>query len=103
VPEAPPPAEGLPEGLVSVQDLTGVDGATLSYRLGVGACDFDITPLVYESEDVVVLAGAVTRSDGICTEQLIMEPVTIGLHSPLGARTVLDAASGQPLLLTAFY
>ncbi|HEX5540003.1 MAG TPA: hypothetical protein VFX60_00305, partial [Micromonospora sp.] len=46
VPEAPPPAEGLPEGLVSVQDLTGVDGATLSYRLGVGACDFDITPLV---------------------------------------------------------
>ncbi|HEX5596483.1 MAG TPA: hypothetical protein VFX61_10775 [Micromonosporaceae bacterium] len=102
LPEAPAPADDLAEGLVSVQDLTGVDGATLSYRLGVGACDTDITPLLYESKDVVVIGGAVTRSDGICTDQLVLEPVTITLTAPLGTRIVLDAASGQPLLLTTF-
>jgi hypothetical protein len=87
-------------GLVSAQDLVGVDGARLTYRLGVGACDKDITPLVYETDDVVVVGGSVTTSDGMCVMLLKLEPVTVTLRAPLGARPVLDALSGQGLTLT---
>ncbi|MEV1288652.1 hypothetical protein [Micromonospora sp. NPDC049679] len=100
MPTASAPAPQLPEGFVSAQDLTGVDGAKLSYRLGVGACDKEIEPLVQESDDVIVVGGAVSRSDQPCTMQLLLHPVTVTLDRPLGARPVLDAGSGQPLLLT---
>ena len=97
-PEISPPTSSV-EGLVSAQDLTSVDGRQLTYRLGVGACDTDIKPLVHESEDLVVVAGTVTTSPGPCTMQLVLAPVTVTLAEPLGSRTVLDAVTGQPLLL----
>jgi hypothetical protein len=100
VPAASLSAPQLPEGFVTAQDLTGVDGAKLSYRLGVGACDKEIEPLVHESDDVIVVGGAVRRSDEPCTMQLLLHPVTVTLDRPVGARPVLDAGSGQPLLLT---
>jgi len=87
-------------GLVAAHDLTAAKEATLTYRLGVGACDKNITPLVYEQDDVVVVGGSVTRSDGVCTDQLLLHPVTVTLKSPLGSRPVLDALSGQVLTLT---
>ncbi|MFG1650754.1 hypothetical protein ACGFIE_12545 [Micromonospora sp. NPDC049275] len=97
VPSASTPTQPLPEGLVAAQDLTAVDGARLTFRLGVGACDTGITPLVRELPDVVVVGGRVTRSTGVCTDQLKLEPVTITLAAPLGARAVLNVASGAPL------
>lgn len=100
VPEAPALNDALVEGLVSAQDLTSVEGTQLHYRLGVGACDTDIRPLVWESEEVVVVSGTVTTTDGICTSQLVLAPVTVTLDTPLGARPVLDAVTGQPLRLT---
>jgi hypothetical protein len=101
VPTASVPAPSTTGELVTAQDLTAVDGAKLTYRLGIGACDNDLTPLVQESDDVVVVSGGVTRSSGVCTEQLVVKPVTVTLDAPLGARPVLDANTGQPLLLTA--
>ncbi|MGW0432904.1 hypothetical protein ACWDV4_10215 [Micromonospora sp. NPDC003197] len=86
--------------LVSAQSVAAVDGNKLTYRLGVGACDKDITPLVLERDDTVVVSGRVTRPSGVCTEQLVIHPVTVTLATPLGPRTVLDAVTGAPLLLT---
>lgn len=95
-----PPAPQVP-GLVSAQDLTGVEGNTLTYRLGVGACDTDITPLVYETDHVVVVGGSVTTpTEGACIAILKLQPVTVTLAKPLAGRPVVDAATGQPLTLT---
>lgn len=87
-------------GLVAAQDLTRVDGAVLGYRLGVGACDKDITALVHETDDVVVIGGSVTTTDDVCTAQLKLAPVTATLKTPLGDRPVLDALTGQVMVLT---
>ncbi|MFF0230176.1 hypothetical protein [Micromonospora sp. NPDC005254] len=101
VPPAPTPTQPLPEGLVAAQDMVAVDGARLTVRLGVGACDTDITPVVSERPDVVVVGGAVTRSTGVCTDVLKLEPVTVTLAAPLGARPVLDVFTGAPLTIAA--
>ncbi|WP_329107615.1 hypothetical protein OG792_04535 [Micromonospora sp. NBC_01699] len=100
VPEPAVPAGTPAEGLVGAQDMVGVDGLGLTYRLGVGACDKEITPLVREQGDLVLVGGTAVRSDGMCTEQLLLQPVTVTLEAPLAARTVLDAVSGRPLILT---
>jgi hypothetical protein len=94
------PGGSPPPNLVTAQDLVKVDGARLTYRLGVGACDRQITPLVAEYPDVVVVAGRVVRGTGVCTDQLLLEPVTATLGAPLGARPVLSLAGPAPLLLT---
>ena len=85
----------------AAQDLAKVDGTRLAYRLGVGACDENIKPLVYETGDVVVVGGTATRADRVCTEQLLMHEVTVTLDKPLGARPVIDAATGRVLTLPA--
>jgi hypothetical protein len=95
VPSVPP--IGQVEALKSAQDLTTVEGAKLGYRLGVGACDTDIRPLVYENADVVVVGGAVRTADGPCIAVLKMQPVEVTLAAPLGTRAVLDGATGRPL------
>ncbi|MFF5177612.1 hypothetical protein ACFY2Q_06250 [Micromonospora sp. NPDC000316] len=97
VPEPTAPAAPLADGLVAAQDLAAVDGVRLTVRLGVGACDTGITPLVWERPDVVVVGGAVTRATGQCIAMLKVEPVTVTLAAPLGARPVLDVFSGAPL------
>jgi hypothetical protein len=79
----------LPRSLVTAQDILDVDDARLTYRLGVGACDTQIAPLVAEYSDVVVVAGSVVPGTGICTDQLLLAPVTVTLAAPLDARPVL--------------
>ncbi|NJP31982.1 hypothetical protein [Micromonospora thermarum] len=100
VPEPTAPAAPPPDGVVGAQDLRAVDGATLTVRLGTGACDTGTTPLVLERDDVVVVGGGVIRSTGVCTDQLVLEPVTVRLAAPLGERPVLDVLTGAPLRLT---
>ncbi|MEU8422868.1 hypothetical protein AB0C15_18520 [Micromonospora sp. NPDC048835] len=101
VPEPTAPAGPLPDGLVAAQNLAAVDGARLTVRLGVGACDTGITPLVWERPDVVVVGGHVTRASGECIDLLKVEPVTATLATPLGARPVLDVSTGAPLTIAA--
>jgi hypothetical protein len=95
--------DGLPPGtgLVAAQDLTSVTGTRLAFRLGVGACDEQIRPLAFETEDVVVVGGTATRRDGVCTEQLLLHPVTVELDEPSGARPVIDAATARVLTISA--
>lgn len=100
-PEPTAPARPAPNGIVGAQDLEKIDGRTVTYRLGVGACDTGITPLVQERDDVVVVGGSVVPAEGVCTAMLKLEPVTVTLTAPLGARPVLDVLTGAPLRLTA--
>ncbi|MGC4749063.1 hypothetical protein ACLQ28_25880 [Micromonospora sp. DT201] len=97
VPEPTAPTRPLPDGLVAAQDLAALDGARLTVRLGVGACDSGITPLVWERPDVVVVGGSITPATGLCPAVLKLEPVTVTLAAPLGARPVLDVFTGAPL------
>jgi hypothetical protein len=100
-PEPTAPARPAPDGVVGAQDLAAVDGTRLTVRLGVGACDAGLTPLVQERPDVVVVGGGVTPSTGDCPALLKLEPVTVTLAAPLGARPVLDVLTGAPLSLAA--
>ncbi|GIF45471.1 hypothetical protein DFJ67_0894 [Asanoa ferruginea] len=96
-PAATPANRAVPPDMVSTQGVTSVEGFTLRYRLGVGACDRDITPIVVERPTVVVVAGAVTHDSGACTDQLLIEPVSVTLTEPLGDRPVLDGLNGTVL------
>lgn len=97
VPQVDVPEPGDLSGLVAVQDLVGVDGGTITYRLGVGACDVDIKPLFLETDSAVVVAGTKTTTGDMCTDQLKLEPVTITLSKPLGSRPLVSAHTGQPV------
>ncbi|MBO4209242.1 hypothetical protein [Micromonospora echinofusca] len=97
VPSASVPASPV-DGLVVTQELTAADGTTLSYKLGIGACDSSPTALVAEFDDIVVIGGGIIPSTGICTAQLVLAPVSVTLDAPLGARPVLDGVTGQPML-----
>ncbi|MEU9504883.1 hypothetical protein AB0D32_01195 [Micromonospora sp. NPDC048170] len=99
LPEPTPPAGPAPEGVVGAQDVQSVDGAELTWRLGVGSCDTAITPLVEERDDVVVVGGSVITATGVCNAMLKIEPVTATLKAPLGDRPVLDVLTGAPLRL----
>ncbi|PZF83571.1 hypothetical protein [Micromonospora deserti] len=96
-PEPTAPGRPAPDGVVGAQDLTTVEGTTLTWRLGVGSCDTGITPLIREDDDVVVVGGGVTRATGDCNAMLKLEPVTATLAAPLGDRPVLDVLTGAPL------
>nr|WP_320068949.1 hypothetical protein [Micromonospora sp. RTGN7] len=99
VPRGVAPTGPAPDDVVGAQDLQAIDGARLTWRIGVGACDTGATPLVRERDDVVVVGGGVNRSTGICTDQLLLKSVTATLKAPLGDRTVLDVATGAPLVV----
>jgi hypothetical protein len=101
-PSVPPAGSGQSTGLASAQRLTAVDGARLSYTIGIGACDTNPAGIAYETDDVVVIGGTVDRSTGgLCIDLLKLQPVSVTLAGPLGARVVLDALGGQPLVLGA--
>ncbi len=96
-----PPAEPVEPGahLVSAQDLTAVQGNKIDFRLGVGACDKDIVPLVWESDDIVVIGGMVRQppAEGVaCTMQLVLQPVSVTLKAPAGDRVILDIMGSPP-------
>jgi hypothetical protein len=98
LPSPPAVPDSTNPEVASAQQLTAVDGTKIGYTIGVGACDTGIRPLVYQADDVVVIGGAVKRTDGICTDQLKLAPVEVTLDKPIGARPILDVATGRPLV-----
>jgi hypothetical protein len=99
VPEGVAPTGRPDDGVLAATDLRAVQGNRVDYRVGAGACDGQPTPLVLERDDVVVLGAGVLRATGPCTMELVLKPVTVTLKAPLGARAVLDVASGTPLVV----
>ncbi len=106
-PEAtkPLPSPSIPEwdrdaALVSAQDLVEVKDSLIEFRLGVGACDKNIIGLAWESDAVIVIGGSVTPPgpEMTCTAQLVLHPVQVST-APVGGRVILDAITGQPVLL----
>ncbi|SCL35238.1 hypothetical protein GA0074692_4041 [Micromonospora pallida] len=93
-PSGPPAPE-----LAAAQNVVSIEGAELTWRVGVGACDTGVEPLVAEFDDVVVVGAGVTRGTGVCTDQLKLEPVSATLKAPLGSRAVLDVVTGSPVSL----
>ncbi|WP_416900998.1 hypothetical protein [Micromonospora echinospora] len=98
------PDGGGPSGtpapeLAAAQNVVSAEGTELTWRVGVGACDTGVEPLVAEFDDVVVVGAGVVRSTGVCTDQLKLEPVSATLKAPLGTRTVLDVVNGGPVSL----
>jgi hypothetical protein len=100
LPPVPEPARRDVPGLVSTQGLIAVGERNIDYKLGVGACDSDIRPLVWESSDVIVIGGSVRPPSGdqACISLLKLEPVAVKLTSPVGSRIILDALTGQPVV-----
>lgn len=101
LPTASPPQWDATTPFVSAQDLTAVHESTIEYRLGVGACDKEMKGLVWESADIVVIGGSVAppAPDQACTAQLVLHPVQVSLSGPVDDRVILDAVTGQPVLL----
>jgi hypothetical protein len=94
---APGMAAARQHGIVGAANLISVDGTTVRFTLGVGDCDENITPLVYETADTVVLGGWVTTPTGVCDLLLKAQPVMITVARPVGDRALLDALTGEPL------
>jgi hypothetical protein len=99
-PAATPTNRSAPPEMVAAHDVTSVEGVELHYRLGVGACDQDVTPIVAERPNVVVVSGGVRHGTGTCTDQLLLSPVIASLSEPLGDRPVVDARNGTLVPLT---
>ncbi|WP_281900323.1 hypothetical protein [Micromonospora humidisoli] len=95
------PDRPLPDGVAGADQLRRVDGARLTYAVGLGACDSGPAALVWESDEVVVVGGGVVRGTGECIDLAVFKPVTVTLVAPLGKRPVLDVATGRVLTLTA--
>jgi hypothetical protein len=94
---APTAIKALPSGgpMVTGLDSVTVDGARLTFPI-IGGCAKEITPLAYETEDLVVVGVTSTPIDGACAAMAKVEHVTVTLRAPLGGRMVLNE-SGQPL------
>jgi hypothetical protein len=108
-PDAPAdPAIGRTGGVVGWPATDGgTDATRLTIWLGEGECGIGYAygepqPVVYEAPDAVVVGGLRTRHrhNGPCPGMpAISRPYTITLATPLGARILLDGATGQPIPL----
>lgn len=98
-PLATPPVDGR-QILLYSQVVTATEGRTLTVALGSGDCDTHVTGRFLETADLVVVGGTGTgpTRGTACTARLRIQDVTFTLAKPVGARAVVDAASGRPLL-----
>ncbi|WP_445269054.1 hypothetical protein [Streptomyces sp. DSM 41634] len=103
LPEVPvEPLATFDEGTAPLLTYTAAPDATeLTVQAGSGSCDGGVAVDVLEGADTVVLAGrivAAAEPGTSCDAALRTEMVPVTLARPLGARLVIDAATGAPLL-----
>ena len=74
------------------------DGRTVTVGLAGSPCDTAWGGLVAEVGGVVVVGGWMhdPNPDQACAAMLVLRKAAVRLAAPLGARIVLDAATGQP-------
>ncbi|MCZ4124215.1 hypothetical protein [Streptomyces sp. H39-S7] len=95
------------KGLASGVGWNGIssDGLVLDARVSHGSCEDILPGQVYETKDVVVLIGRVgpwkLPKNAPCDAVMRTSPAQFRLSRPLGDRTVLDAARGNPLTIAA--
>ncbi|MER5969818.1 hypothetical protein ABT112_08785 [Streptomyces sp. NPDC002055] len=84
--------------LEAAEHPSGAAGPALTLRVGHGACVSDWGARVRETDRLVVVAGWEKPKDvDVCTDQLLVDPVTVRLRNAVGDRTVVDAATGERL------
>jgi len=101
IPE-PPALPSLPADarLEAAQDLVGVGGESLRFRVGVSPCDKDVRARVLEDDGVVVVGASFSRTYGSpCPAIMMLDPVRVTLAAPLGGRLVVDVVTGRPMAL----
>lgn len=78
--------------------LVGVDGATITIRIGHGACDGELQAHVVEFDDLIVVGGTHTPPPAgtACPAIYLSTPSALTLTKPLGDRVVIDVVTGQP-------
>jgi hypothetical protein len=64
-----------------------------------GSCDKSWTGHAYETADAVVVGVTVVVNPGMCDMMGVFRTTDVELDAPVGARVLLDAASGRPLVL----
>jgi hypothetical protein len=92
---------GYLEGLAPALWLDAVDETQVTYQVGIGACDLQPLPLVYETTALVVIGGTAQEAPGItgCTDQEVPAELTVTLDAPVGTRPLL-ASNGEVLTFT---
>ncbi|MFD4865599.1 hypothetical protein [Streptomyces sp. NPDC058412] len=102
LPKAPvEPLDTFGEGTAPLLSYTATPAAAeLTVRAGHGSCDGGVAVDVLEGADTVVLAGRIVADaepGTSCDAAMRTETVLVTLARPLGARLVIDAATGEPL------
>lgn len=95
-PDVPVPPAGTATPYTGAHRLTAIDGAELSFIIGIGACQTGAAGLVHETDDVVVIGGDPGRATAeVCPGSLLHQPVTATLRRPPAGRPVVDVLTGR--------
>ncbi|MEV8586359.1 hypothetical protein [Streptomyces sp. NPDC051180] len=98
-PERPsPPDEGTSPARQVESYRTGDDGRKLTVTFWGGVCStYTVTAKETPERVTVRITEAPTDPDRVCVAMAVEVTKTVSLDSPLDARPVVDAASGQPV------
>jgi hypothetical protein len=98
-PVPPPGLAKVPPGLLEVQNLTRIEGSTVTFILGHGNCDSDLRAHVVEFEDLVVIGGSHGPAPAGCFGDDVgyAKTAVVTLAAPPGDRAVISAATGVRL------
>lgn len=93
-----PEYDGSSDGLVGAGGLISGKGDVVTFGVGIGACDKDLSPLVWETPELVLVGGSVTRTETLCAAMQLSRRLEIRTKKPVGERLIVDAVTGRPLL-----
>jgi len=103
----PTPAIGRDDYLTTVNAVSAAGDSDppavrrLTLHITGGACDSSRTGLIHETPVAVVVGVSIVQEPGACIALGVIAEVRAELAAPLGYRVLLDAATGQPLVLGA--
>lgn len=98
LPQMPLPQNDARNGLVSAGGLISGKGDVVTFRVGIGACDQNLRPLVWETPELIVVGGSVMRPEVPCAASQQSRRTEIRTKKPVGGRLIVDAVTGRPLL-----
>lgn len=88
------------DGIAAGQSMASVNGTALTFRVTLGDCDKNVTPLVYEDAGAVVVGASYVNTASICDDMALIKSFDVTLRAPIGTRVVLDVVSGDPLTVS---
>ncbi|MGH8879506.1 MAG: hypothetical protein ACRD0P_19515 [Stackebrandtia sp.] len=98
-PDISEPDGNIP-GTTAAAGLDAADGTTLDFDVSAG-CLSGFAPLVFETDELVLLGGTGRKVDDQCTPEY--ESVTVTLDREVGNRVIIDAIDGKVLRFNEIY